>query len=212
MGRYVHNPSAKLWDAYQRVCKYLIRTKDLRLVYGTPDREGLQGILYGGSDSDWGGCLDDRRSTGSYLFFFNGAGVSWKVKLSQTACLSTQEAEYIALSEATKEALNIRMLLEQLGFGSPDPTILFCDNQGAITMSLHPSNKPATRHVDCRIHMCRQHVELGHVTSKFKRTGDLTMDMFTKQTPAPTHEKHTATVFGTQIAPLPLFDIQRLVQ
>ena len=211
LGRYVHNPSAKLWDAYQRVCKYLIRTKDLRLVYGTPDREGLQGILYGGSDSDWGGCLDDRRSTGSYLFFFNGAGVSWKVKLSQTACLSTQEAEYIALSEATKEALNIRMLLEQLGFGSPDPTILFCDNQGAITMSLHPSNKPATRHVDCRIHMCRQHVELGHVKSKFKRTGDLTMDMLTKQTPAPTHEKHTATVFGYQIAPLPLFDIQRLV-
>ena len=84
-------------------------------------------------------------------------------------------------------------------------------NQGAITMSLHPSNKPTTRHVDCRIHMCRQHVELGHVKSKFKRTGDHTMDMFTKQTPAPTHEKHTATVFGTQIAPLPLFDIQRLV-
>jgi hypothetical protein len=54
--------------------------------------------------------------------------------------------------------------------------------------------------------------EFGHVKSKFKRTGDLTMDIFTKQTPAPRHEKHTATVFGTQIAPLPLFDIQRLVQ
>ena len=77
-----------------------------------------------------------------------------------------------------------------------------------MTISLHPSNKPATRHVHCRIHVCRQHVELGHVKSKFKRIGDLTMDMFTKQTPAPTHEKHTATVFGTQIAPLPLFDIQ----
>jgi hypothetical protein len=141
----VHNPSAKLWEAYQRVCKYLVRTKDLCLVYGTPDREGLQGILYGGSDSDWGGCLDDRRSTGSYLFFFNGAGVSWKVKLSQTACLSTQEAKYIALCEATKEALNICMLLEQLGFGSPDPTTLFCHNQDTITMSLHPSNKPAMR-------------------------------------------------------------------
>jgi hypothetical protein len=214
LGRYVHNLSVKLREAYERVCKYLVRTKDLRLVYSTPDREGMQGILYGGRGSDWGGCLDDCRSTGSYLFFFNGAGVSWKVKLSQTACLSTQEAEYIALSEATKEALNIRMLLEQLGFGSPDPTTLFCDNQGAIAMSLHPSNKPATRHVNCRIHMCRQHLELGHVKCKFKRTVDLTMDMLTKQTrtPAPTHEKHTrtTTVFGTQIAPLPLFAIKRV--
>jgi hypothetical protein len=140
------------------------------------------------------------------------SGVSWKVKLSQTACLSTQEAEYIALSEATKEAFNIRMLLEQFGFRSPDPTILFCDNRGAITMSLHPSNKPATRRVDCRIHMCRQHVKLGHIKSKFKRTGDLTMDMLIKQTPAPTHEKHTTTVFGTQIAPFSLFTSQRIVQ
>ena len=55
------------------------------------------------------------RSTGSNFFFFNGAGVSWKVKLSQTVCLSTQEAEYIALWEATEEVLNIRMLLKNLG-------------------------------------------------------------------------------------------------
>ena len=34
LGRYVHNPSVKLWEAYQRVCKYLVRTKDLHLVYG----------------------------------------------------------------------------------------------------------------------------------------------------------------------------------
>ena len=73
LSSYVHNPSVKLWEAYQHVRKYLVRTKDLRLVYSTPDHEGMQGMLYGGIDSDWGGCLDDRRSTGSYLFFFNGA-------------------------------------------------------------------------------------------------------------------------------------------
>ena len=43
LGCYVHNFSVKLWEAYQRVCKYLVRTKDLRLVYGTPDRKGMQG-------------------------------------------------------------------------------------------------------------------------------------------------------------------------
>ena len=73
--------------------------------------------------------------------------------------------KYVAASEATKEALNLRMLLHHLGFGDPRPTDIFVDNKGAITMGLHPSNKPATRPVDMRVHMLRQRVELGHVSN-----------------------------------------------
>jgi hypothetical protein len=51
----VHNPSQKHLDAYLRVARYLIKTKDLRIVYGTHDTHGL--VLYGFSDSDWGGQL-----------------------------------------------------------------------------------------------------------------------------------------------------------
>ena len=91
------------------------------------------------------------------------AAISWKVKLSQTACFSSQEAEYCALSEATKEALNHRMLMQELGFGIKKPTTIFCDNKGAITMGLHPSNKPTTRHIHKWIYICRQHVELVNV-------------------------------------------------
>ena len=111
---------------------------------------------------------------------------------SPTACLSTQEAEYIALSEATKEALNLRMLLRDLGFGLSAPMTLFSDNKGAISMSQHPTNKPATRHVDMRIRMCRQHVELGNIKTEHMPGTDLPADMCSKQTVCPTHEKHTA--------------------
>ena len=81
----------------------------------------------------------------------HSASCSWKVKLIPTVCLSTQQAEYYALSEGTKEALNLRFLLRDLGFGQTLPTLLFCDNKGAITMALHPANKPASRHIDMRI-------------------------------------------------------------
>jgi len=108
------------------------------------------------SDSDWsesewphrGGCVDDRKFTGVYIFLLLGAAISWKVKLRQTACLSSKEAEYCTLSEGTKEALNLQMRMQQLGFGSMKPTTIFYDNKGAITMGLHPSNKPATWHTD----------------------------------------------------------------
>ena len=210
LGRYVHNPSQKLWEAYRRITKYLIKTKDLRLVYGSADPAG--GLSpYGTSDSDWGASLDDRRSTGAYIFFLDGAGISWKVKLSPTACLSTQEAEYIALSEATKEALNLRMLLRDLGFGLSAPMTLFSDNKGAISMSQHPTNKPATRHVDMRIHMCRQHVELGNIKTEHMSGTDLPADMCSKQTVCPTHEKHTARTFGDQSIAPPAAPITRIV-
>jgi len=101
--------------------------------------------FYGHSDSDWVGSIDDRKSTGAYIFFLLGAAISWKVKLSHMACLSSHKAEYCALSEPTKEALNLRMLMQQLGFESTKPTTIFCDNMGAITMVLHPSNRPATQ-------------------------------------------------------------------
>ena len=55
-----------------------------------------------------------------------------------------------------QQALNLRMLLDHLGFGDPRPTDIYVDNKGAITMGLHPANKPATRHVNMRMHAIRK--------------------------------------------------------
>ena len=76
----------------------------------------------GFTDSDWAADLENRKSTGAYLFMLAGASWSNKVKLSPTVCLSTQQADYYALSEGTKEALNLRFLLRDLGFGQSHPT------------------------------------------------------------------------------------------
>ena len=209
LGRYVHNPSQKHLDAYLRVARYLIKTKDLRIVYGTHDKHGL--VLYGFSDSDWGADPDSYKSTGAYVFFLDGAACSWKVKLSSTALLSSQESEYVAGSEATKEALNLRMLLEHLGFGDPRATDIYVDNKGAITMGLHPANKPATRHVNMRMHMLRHHVELGNVSTPFCPTFDMVADYMTKATPKPTHERHNSRAMGDQTIAPPLTVIQHLL-
>ena len=103
------------------------------------------------------------------------------------------------------------MLMRDLGFGTRTPTKLFCDNKGAITMSVHPANKPATRHMDMRIHNCRHHVEAGNVETLFESTQNMTADFMSKQTPKPTHERHVARAMGNQAAPIPLADIHRLV-
>ena len=95
LGRHVHSPSFKLWHAYHHIAKYLVRTKDFLLVVGNYDPL-RRTEPYGFSDSDWASDLDNRKSlaTAAYLFLLDGASCSWKIKLSPTFCLSTQQAEY----------------------------------------------------------------------------------------------------------------------
>jgi len=76
LGRYVHNPRERLWSAYSKIAKYFVKTRDFKLVFGTPDIELVDLELYGHSDSDWGGSIDDRKSTGVDIFLLLGAAIS----------------------------------------------------------------------------------------------------------------------------------------
>ena len=78
-------------------------------------------------------------------------------------------------------------------------------------MGLHPSNKPATRHIDMRKHFCWQHFELGNVTP-FKKTADMLAYFLSKKTPKPTHERHRNHAFGDQALGPALDKIQHVVQ
>jgi hypothetical protein len=77
-------------------------TIDLALCYGATELTDYYPIV--ASDSDYAGCLVTARFTWSYLTRVAGAAVSWKAKLFTTVALSTLEAEYIAFTEAVKEA------------------------------------------------------------------------------------------------------------
>ncbi|GJZ23343.1 retrovirus-related pol polyprotein from transposon TNT 1-94 [Tanacetum coccineum] len=58
---------------------------------------------------------DKGRSITGYAFLVQGCVVSWKTTLQHVVALSTTEAEYMALTEAVKEAIWLRGLLEELG-------------------------------------------------------------------------------------------------
>ena len=58
--------------------------------------------LYGFTDADWAGDLDDTRSTTGYSFHLQktGARISWSTKKERNAAISTKEAEYQATTAA----------------------------------------------------------------------------------------------------------------
>ena len=57
------------------------------------------------SDADWGGDLDDRKSTSGYVFQVGGTAISWRSNKQTCVALSTAEVEYIiVLVSAAQES------------------------------------------------------------------------------------------------------------
>ena len=67
-------------------------------------------ILTGYSDTDWANDTKTRRSTSGYIFQINGSTIRWCSTKQSCVSRSTTEAEYMALSFATQEAIWLRRL------------------------------------------------------------------------------------------------------
>jgi hypothetical protein len=180
VSQFLANPGEAHWKATKRIFAYLQGTKIMKLELGGAKLENPEAVkLVGYSDSDWGGCHDTRKSTTGLLFDFGGP-ISWKSKRQHTIALSTAEAEYMAITEAAKEAIWLRELLKELGFAQKAPTTLKSDNQGAIALAKNPVHHARTKHIDIRHHFIRDTIESGQINLEYCRTEDMTADIFTK--------------------------------
>ena len=134
------------------ILKYLRRTTDLFRVYG-----GEELKLQGYADSSFQSDPDDSRSTSGFLFTLNGGAVSWKSSKQPITVDSTTEAEYIAASDAAKEAVWLKKFITDLGVipTISDPIPLLCDNNGAIAQVKEPRSHQKSKHIMRRFHLIR---------------------------------------------------------
>jgi len=165
------------WNALKRVFRYIRGTTDVSIRYGNrPKTLGLEGS----SDSDWGGCKETRRSTSGYVFQLANGPISWRSKRQTIVALSSTEAEYIALTEATKEAIWMRSLLTEMQLDDSDAVHINMDNQGAIALARNPQFHNRTKHIDIRRHFVR-HVEAnGGIKLAYIPTDRMIADGLTK--------------------------------
>eukprot|EP00965_Chrysotila_dentata_P198156 6178621-Pleurochrysis_carterae.AAC.1 len=70
---------------------------------------------------------------------YGRAAITWSSKKQPSVALSSCEAEIIAASEAAKEAVYLRALLQELGEQS-DATPLHLDNKSAIDLAYNPQH------------------------------------------------------------------------
>ncbi|WP_216071954.1 Ty1/Copia family ribonuclease HI, partial [Acinetobacter baumannii] len=196
--RFQQDPGVKHWTAVKGILKYLRRTKGLFLVYGGEEELSVKG--YG--DAAFQLQENEMRSQSGFVFVLNGGAISWKSAKQDTVADSTTESEYIAASEAAKEAVWLKKFITELGVVPSilDPVELFCDNTGAIAQAKEPRSHQRSKHILRRYHLIREIVERGDVKVSKIPTEDNVADPLTKPLARAKHEKHVRSM-GLRIMP-----------
>jgi hypothetical protein len=193
LAAYTANPSFDHYSAAKRVLRYLKGTRNLGITYHAHSTRSLgppdSNTYYGFSDAAFANA-DDRKSISGYVFLSNGGAITWGSKKQTTIALSSTEAEYVALSEASREATWLRHLYGELGFIQREPILLLGDNDGSIAMAKNPQFHRRTKHVDIRWHWVRELVNDGLINITDCRDPDQTADIMTKQIPRPKFARH----------------------
>ena len=169
--RAMSKPTPELFAAALRVLGYLYRTRDIGLRYehdGKPPR--------GMSDSDWA----THRSTTGWVFIYNSAAISWSSRKQDSIALSSCEAEIMAASEASKEALHVQRFAQELGIPDVEPLELAVDNTGARDLAYNPEHHQRVKHIERRHFFIRECVENMKLTVPYVATVDNLADFFTK--------------------------------
>ena len=127
------------------------------------------------------------------MFLLHDAAVSWQSIKQPTVALSSVEAEYMAATQATREAVWCRAFLAELGIPQATATTMFSDSQGAIALGKNPEHHKRTKHIDIQHHYVREQVAAGNVALSFIGTENMLADVLTKPLAA---ERHATLAAG----------------
>ena len=159
--------------------------------------------LLGISDADWGGDLDSRKSTTGNIFILSNnkdnysnnsnIAISWISKLQKTVAISSAEAEYMSLKEATKESLYLQNFIQELFNNKAlkdfnlfnNLNIIKTDSLSAIELAKNPIYHARTKHVDITYHFVRENLLSNKINLVYENTSTILADNLTKATSIP---------------------------
>jgi hypothetical protein len=176
---------------------YLYATRYLAIAYGPPEAESaaaasqeifdttFQRVFDPYSDAAFANCTRTRRSAQGYLFKLFGGPIDWQSNKQKTVSTSTTEAELLALSNASKEAIWWDRLFKDLGFDPGHELEIKCDNKQTIRLLVKdvPILMTKLKHVDILHHWLREQVQAKKIIVSWVPTNQMIADGLTKALP-----------------------------
>lgn len=193
LSRHQTNPTEEDWKMVTRLMRYLKGTKSLGLRY-TGDKEGIESY----SDASFADCKNSLTTCGYVIKLF-GDSISWRTHKQTYVALSTCQAEYIAMSEASQEMLSIHNTLKLILIKLPLPMTLWCDNRAA-TVSAETNGGNKLRHiVEVKAHHIKECVKRKLIKVELVRSRDQLADVFTKPLTFELHKRQVDKIMNVNI-------------
>lgn len=175
LSQVLDKPQQVHWSMIKRIMRYLKGTEKCGILFKCNEDNTLQCF----TDSDYAGDPLSRRSTSGMIFMSYGGAVSWRSQRQSCIALSTTEAEFIAASQAAKEAIWLGNLLSELRCVSTIP-VLQIDNQSAIRLVKNPEFHSRTKHIDIRYKFIREQYQTKQLDVVYCSSEMQAADIFTK--------------------------------
>jgi hypothetical protein len=193
----MHNPRIVHLRLVKQVLRYLNGTRNLGIRYSFTGQKSNPYDLY--SDATWG-SESDRVSFQGWVVMRSGGAVSWVSQRQRSIALSSMEAEFMAASEAAKEAAWLEKLNTELKDNVTEPPTLRSDNNGAVTLIHDPKFHARSKHIDIRYMFIRNDLVAQNRLKVVHIPGaDQPADMLTKQLPVDAMRRHMLTLGMRQV-------------
>ncbi|KAL0317269.1 UNVERIFIED_CONTAM: hypothetical protein Sangu_2141200 [Sesamum angustifolium] len=134
LSRFVHCASELHPKAPKSMIRYVKGTSDFCVKFTRSKEFKLVGFFY----SDWGGSIDDMRSTSGYCFTLGSGIFSWSSKKQEIVVQSIARAEFIAAIATINQALWLRQISLDLDLEQKESTEILVDNQATTAISYNP--------------------------------------------------------------------------
>jgi hypothetical protein len=169
VSRFMQRPTTEHQQAVKRIIRYVAGTLGHDLYY--PRCPG-EAHLVGYNDSDHAGDIDTSKSTSGNLFFFSKCLVSWQSVKQQVVALSSCEAEYIAASTASTQALCLVRPLSDILGRDTGAVELRVDRKSALALVKNHVFYKRSKHIRVRYHFIRGCLEEGNFKVFYINTKD----------------------------------------
>jgi len=127
------------------------------------------------------------KSCTGYVITFAHCPIFWSSKLQTEVALSTTEAEYVAMSQAARDLIQMKDLLSEFSSATKlfvdniiTHSTIFEDNKGCVELANAPKLRPRTKHIGIKYHHFCSHFSSGAICIQWIYTKNGLADIFTK--------------------------------
>ena len=149
--------------------------------------------FHGYSDASFA-SEEDGKSISGNIFMSGGGPIIWGSRKQRMVVLSTTEAEYVALTEAMREAAWLRNLYKELGYEQTEPMLIRGDNQGSMSIAEDPQFHKRTKHFNVKVHYIREKIKEKTIKVEYCPTAEMIADIMTKPLARARHAQHSESM------------------